>query len=319
MRKRFDTYPLLYLSLTRERTVERNKMNQFQQEVWNYYRTHGRHDMPWRQTQDPYRILVSEIMLQQTQVERVLKFYPKFIRAFPDFKSLARAPLKSILKIWQGMGYNRRVLALKKIAQMVITEHHGRFPHDVEALHSLPGIGQATAGAIAAFAFNLPSAFVETNIRRVYLYHFFSYPQTSRFCRSPQTILFGSRSSDRIRQNPQKLLGFAPASRITDQEILRLVNQTLERGNSREWYWALMDYGAMLGKIKSDNPNRRSSAYRRQPRFEGSRRQLRGKVLRLLLKKKNVSKAALKEFSAVLPELLQEGFIRESKGKFSLA
>ena len=264
----------------------------FRKVIWNYYYSYGRHTLPWRRTRDPYRILVSEIMLQQTQVERVLKFYPKFIRAFPDFTALARAPLKSVLKYWQGMGYNRRALALKKIAQKVITEFHGRLPHDLDELQSLSGIGQATAGAIAAFAFNRPVVFIETNIRRVFIFYFF----------------FGSRNKS----------GMTVRKEVDDKEILKLVEATLDRKRPCEWYWALMDYGTMLGKIKSDNPNRRSSAYRRQSKFEGSRRQLRGEVLRLLLKKKNVSKAALKEFSAVLPELLQEGFIRESKGEYRL-
>lgn len=288
----------------------------FRKVIWNYYYSYGRHTLPWRRTRDPYRILVSEIMLQQTQVERVLKFYPKFIRAFPDFTALARAPLKSVLKYWQGMGYNRRALALKKIAQKVITEFHGRLPHDLDELQSLSGIGQATAGAIAAFAFNRPVVFIETNIRRVFIFYFFTHRHPGH---DP-----GSREKIQTKKRHDVSFGFLDSRlrgndrRVSDQEILKFVKLTLDRKNPREWYWALMDYGAMLGKIERDNPNRRSSAYRRQSKFEGSRRQLRGEVLRLLLKKKNVSKAALKEFSAVLPELLQEGFIRESKGEYRL-
>ena len=126
--------------------------------------------MRWRKTRDPYKILVSEIMLQQTQVKRVEKFYPKFIGAFPNFRALARAPLKSVLKIWQGMGYNRRAMALKKIAQKIDTEYHGKLPDDIETLKLLPGIGEATASAVIAYAFNRPVAFVETNIRRVFIF-----------------------------------------------------------------------------------------------------------------------------------------------------
>ncbi|MEW6611038.1 MAG: hypothetical protein AB1352_05485 [Patescibacteria group bacterium] len=202
---------------------------------------------------------------------------------FPNFAALARAPLKSILKIWQGMGYNRRAVALKRIAQKVVTEFYGKLPNDVEKLKSLPGVGEATAGAVAAFAFNKPAVFVETNIRRVFIYFFFTLFNHINTVRSPQAILFGPRSSNRIRQSPQKLLGFAPVYHVSDQKILVLVDQTLDKKNPREWYWALMDYGAMLGRKVSGNPNKRSSNYCIQTKFEGSRRQMRGNVIRLLL------------------------------------
>ena len=227
----------------------------FRKVIWNYYHSYGRHTLPWRRTRDPYRILVSEIMLQQTQVERVLKFYPKFIRAFPDFTALARAPLKSVLKYWQGMGYNRRALALKKIAQKVITEFHGRLPHDVEALQSLPGIGQATAGAIAAFAFNIPVVFTETNIRRVFIFYFF----------------FGSRNKS----------GMTVRKEVDDKEILKLVEATLDRKRPCEWYWALMDYGVHI-KSSVGNVARQSAHYVKQSAFVGSKRQIRGELLRIL-------------------------------------
>jgi A/G-specific adenine glycosylase len=203
--------------------------------------------MPWRETTDPYQILVSEIMLQQTQVERVLKKFPEFIRSFPDFGTLAAAPLADILAVWQGMGYNRRAIALQKCAIRVMQDYQGRVPDDSETLATFPGIGRATAGSIAAFAFNIPVVFIETNIRRVFI-HFF----------------------------------FPASATVGDTEILPLVEQTLYRKNPRIWYWALMDLGASL-KNSVSNPNRRSAHYSRQSPFIGSDRKIRGSILRILL------------------------------------
>jgi A/G-specific adenine glycosylase len=191
------------------------------------------------ENRDSYRILVSEIMLQQTQVERVLDKYKVFIRIFPDFSSLAVAPLADILKVWQGLGYNRRAVALQKIAISVMKESRGRLPVTREELLKLPGIGKYTASAILTFACNQPNIFIETNIRRVFIHFFF-----------------------RDREN------------ISDAEILPLIEMTLDAGNPREWYYALMDYGAMLKKTV-ENPNRKSSHYKKQAPFHGSNRQLR--------------------------------------------
>jgi len=219
----------------------------FQQEVLAFYQEHGRHDMAWRHTTDPYRIVVSELMLQQTQVERVAIKFPLFIAAFPDFAALAAAPLHEILAVWQGMGYNRRALFLKKIAERVVQDFNGVLPRDVETLATLPGIGTATASSIAAFAFNAPVVFIETNIRRVYIHVFFPDRKT-----------------------------------VTDNEILPLVQRTLYRENPRVWYWALMDLGAFLKKSVT-NPNRRSAHYTRQAPFEGSDRRIRGQVIKTLV------------------------------------
>jgi A/G-specific adenine glycosylase len=131
----------------------------FRQKIYRYYRRNGR-PLPWRKTRNPYHILVSEIMLQQTQVERVMQKYPRFIASFPDFKTLAKAPLRKILQQWQGMGYNRRALFLKKIAVEVVEKFNGRLPRTMEELMTLPGIGKNTAASISAFAFNKPVAFI---------------------------------------------------------------------------------------------------------------------------------------------------------------
>jgi A/G-specific adenine glycosylase len=221
-------------------------INRFREKVWAFYREKGRHDLPWRSTSDSYHILVSEVMLQQTQVSRCLVKYPEFIAAFPDFSSLAEAPLADLLRVWQGMGYNRRAIALKKIAEIVVSKYNGNLPWEDAALRELPGIGKATAASIAAFAFNLPVVFIETNIRRVFIHCFFTGEQS-----------------------------------VTDREILPLVSATLDHGKPREWYYALMDLGSALGKDVR-NPNRRSAHYHVQARFEGSRRQTRGKILALL-------------------------------------
>ena len=173
-----DTYqdrPLL-LNQPRKKPMNRvrsfQSINKFQKIVYDYYRIHGR-DLPWRKTRNPYRILVSEIMLQQTQVERVIEKYKQFLAAFPNFSALADAPVRTVLTVWQGLGYNRRALALRSLAKTVMAEYTGRLPSDPETLITLPGIGKYTAGAVAAFAFNKPVVFMDTNVRRVFIHDFF--------------------------------------------------------------------------------------------------------------------------------------------------
>ena len=221
-------------------TVER-----FRARVYAHYRRHRR-PLAWRATRDPYAILVSEVMLQQTQVSRVVRYYPRFLAHFPDPAALARASLRAVLEQWSGLGYNRRAQALQHAAQVVVRDHGGGIPADRAALQRLPGIGPATAGALLAFAFERPVVFIETNIRRVYLDRF-----------------------------------FPSATTVPDRALLPLVACTLDRAHPRRWYYALMDYGAALGR-RGPNPNRRSAHYTRQSPFAGSTRQLRGLVVRLL-------------------------------------
>jgi len=218
----------------------------FRRVVYGYYKK-NRRDMPWRRTHDPYRILVSEIMLQQTQVSRVTEKYREFIRAFPTIRSLARAPLQEILRVWQGLGYNRRALLLQKLARIVVSQYEGRVPDERAALRGLPGIGDATAGALCAFAFDQPVAFIETNIRAAYIHHF-----------------------------------FRNRTKVSDGELMPLAARTIDAAHPREWYYALMDYGSYLKRV-SANPARRSSHYAKQARFEGSDRQVRGRILKMLL------------------------------------
>lgn len=254
----------------------------FKKEIWEYYRKNKR-DFSWRRTTDPYRIVVSEIMLQQTQTHRVEPKYKSFIKLFPNFKRLATASIPEVLAAWQGLGYNRRALYLKKIAQAVMGEHGGKLPADPRELHKFPGIGPNTAGSIAAFAFNRPAIFIETNIRRVFI-HFF----------------------------------FADKDNVDDNEIILLIKETVDEKEPREWYFALMDYGARLAK-EVVNPNRRSRHYLIQKKFFGSDRETRGIILRLLLQGPARETILIKEtgkrvavVKKILNALSQEGFIEKN-------
>lgn len=262
----------------------------FRKKIYDYFRAHGR-ELPWRKTTNPYRILVSEIMLQQTQVDRVIEKYTRFIAAFPDIAALANAPVNELLGVWQGMGYNRRALALKALAQQVVDKHRGKLPSNPEQLISLPGIGNYTAGAVQAFAFNKPVVFMDTNIRRVYIHHFFEDQE-----------------------------------QVHDDDLLLLVEQTLDRKDPCRWYNALMDYGSMLRK-EIANPNRRSVHYVKQSPFDNSNRQVRGRILKLLVKTSRLTAAAIVKQTGMdadrvkmsLSALEKEGFIRMQGRVFTLA
>jgi A/G-specific adenine glycosylase len=246
--------------------------------------------MPWRETRDPYAILVSEFMLQQTQADRVLQKYPGFLTRFPDFEALASAPPADVIRAWQGLGYNRRALALHRTAQAVVLHHGAVLPSDPQVLLTFPGIGPYTAGAIAAFAFGVATPFIETNIRRVYIHWFFPDRED-----------------------------------VHDAEILPLVEETLDTGDPRMWYYALMDYGVMLKRTRG-NANTRSAHYTKQSKFEGSDRQVRGAALRVLgnrnkLTSPEIASALadsegldvdLERLSGILRNLRDEGFLRTS-------
>src|SRR3989338_7324816 len=144
------------------------RMKDFRSTVWKYWKEHGRHDLPWRLTHDPYRILVSEVMLQQTQVPRVIEKYKEFLKKFPTVRALAKASLSDVLKVWSGLGYNRRGKYLHDAAKEIVAVGNIR-----EALaSSLPGVGPYTRAAVRVFAFNEPDILIETNIRAAYIHHF---------------------------------------------------------------------------------------------------------------------------------------------------
>ena len=264
-------------------------INNFRQTIYQYYAEHRR-EMPWRVSRDPYHILVSEIMLQQTQVGRVLAKYEEFTSRFPDFHSVNKASLQEILGVWQGLGYNRRALALQKTCRLVVSEYGGVLPNSVETLQTFPGIGPATAGAICAFAFNQPTVFIETNIRRVFIHFFF-------------------RHKDGVK----------------DKEILPLVEATLDTRSPRPWYHALMDYGAMLKN--EDNPNRRSAHYNRQAPFRGSNREIRGLILKTLLEKPDLTEGELirsvdknpERVRPIITQLTKEGFLARARKRLKIS
>ena len=231
------------------RKLTRPQVKIFQHEILANYRRDPR-DFPWRDYQAPdvpYRVYVSEVMLQQTQTARVAAKFPAFIETFPDFRALARAPLAKVLGAWQGMGYNRRAKYLREGAIRVVRGFGGALPADPGLLATLPGIGKNTAASICVYAYDLPVEFVETNIRAVYIHSFFKR-----------------------------------RTKVSDDEILDLVGQTLYRRAPRRWFNALMDYGAQLKE--HGNPAWKSASHRPPSRFEGSNRQIRGRVLALLLK-----------------------------------
>lgn len=262
----------------------------FLETLWAYFAAHGRSDLPWRLSEpagefNPYKIMVSELMLQQTQVTRVVPKYLAFLEQFPTAQALAVASLGDVLRAWQGLGYNRRAKFLWQAAQVV--SKLDQFPATLEALTKLPGIGPNTAGAILAYAYNRPVLFVETNIRTVYIHHF-----------------------------------LAGCTSVSDKEVVSLLGQTLDNDSPREFYWALMDYGSHL-KLTAGNANKASRHYTKQSRFDGSRRQIRGQIIRLLgqqphtLGELRVS-VVDDRLEPVLSELLAEGLIRLGGSSYHL-
>lgn len=211
-----------------------------------HFKSLGRHALPWRKDQRPYYVWVSEMMLQQTQVERVVPKFVAFIKVFPDWRTLAKATLPQVYAQWRGLGYNRRAKYVREAAMLVVLQ--GELPDDAAFIRSLPGVGPYTAGAVRAFAFGNPEPFVETNIRTAVLHHCFPGKDTVR-----------------------------------DEAILAVLQQLRPRhgDSARTWYAALMDYGAHL-KRSGVRLNARTHGYAKQSTFKGSLRQLRGAILRAL-------------------------------------
>ncbi len=232
--------------------LTQTQIAEFRGIVYEYYHKHKR-DFPWRHTSDPYCILVSELMLQQTQTERVIEKYNSFIRTFPNITILANASFREVLEIWKGLGYNRRAKWLHEIAKIITEKNKGAIPTEVKELERLPGIGNATARSISAFAFNNPTVFLETNIRTALICHFFK-----------------------------------DGHNIEEKSLLEIASQVMDSEQPRKWYSALMDYGSYI-KESIGNLSRKSRNYRKQSKFEGSDRQIRGKILEILLQKGSLS------------------------------
>ena len=277
--------------------MNQRKRQNFEKKVWEHYRIR-RPAMPWRRTKNPYHIFVSEVMLQQTQIPRVKEKYPEFLHRFPDIQSLASAPLRAVLAVWSGMGYNRRALYLQKAAQEIVKKHTNLVPKNISALDALPGIGPYSARAIACFAYGICEPFIETNIRRVIIHEFF----------------------------PHK-------NEVRDEEILHVLGEIEPAKKKREWYWALMDYGreALKGL---PNANRKSRHHVKQSKFEGSPRYIRANIILYLLEHKKATLEELhmslkkdrfladvleEDVSRILAGLEKEKLIKTSKVFFRVA
>ena len=259
----------------------------FNEEIWEQGRQLYR-DMPWRDNTESYFVLVSELMLQQTQVDRVIPKFELFMHTFPTIASLAIAPLADVLTVWSGLGYNRRAKFLHEAAKKVVAEFDGVIPGTYDELVSLPGIGPNTAGAILAYSFNVPVVFIETNVRTVYFHHFFE---------------------------DQAL--------VTDKELKELVAQTVDQEHPREWYWAMMDYGSYLKKQGVGRINK-SSHYKKQASLKGSLREVRGLILKALavadLSQDELRQAmpADERYDSALAALLNEGMVTLTDSRLHL-
>lgn len=276
------------------------RLDAFVDTVWERGRKLYR-DLPWRNTHDPYGILLSEVMLQQTQVKRVLGRWEEWLDAFPTVRDLAAAPLPPVLELWQGMGYNRRALNLKRCAEEVVTRHDGVIPSDKGELLALPGVGPSTSAGVRVFAFMQPDVYVETNVRAVFIHELFPEHES-----------------------------------VSDKELVPLVEATCPQDTSvRDWYYALLDYGAHL-KRTLPNPTRKSKQYKRQSSFEGSHRQKRAYLLRRIIEQELTAEELARDLAqaesaakrpeptpeearAILEELEREGFVTCQDGLWSCA
>jgi A/G-specific adenine glycosylase len=261
---------------------------EFRRLVYAYYESAGR-VFAWRNV-EPWGVLVSEFMLQQTQTERVVRYFDRWMSLWPSPQALHRATLEEALREWSGLGYNRRCRYLKECARIITESYEGIVPDRPDKLRALPGIGAYSAGAIAAFAYNYPAVFIETNIRAALIQFF-----------------------------------FAESAAVQDSQLLPILEASLDRDNPRLWYWALMDYGAYLKKTMV-NPGRSSAAYLRQSPFVGSFRQIRGKVIRSLVSEGSAGIADLHERTGIeeaqlyeaLTVLEKECFVGEERGIYRI-
>lgn len=264
------------------------QITSFQETVWEYFRTHQR-PMPWRENPSAYNVLVSELMLQQTQVSRVVPKFEEFLARFPDIQTLASAPLASVLIAWSGLGYNRRAKFLHEAARKIVDEYKGSIPDKHDKLVTLTGIGSNTAGAILAYAHDEPVVFIETNIRTVLFHHFFTDDGT----------------------------------KVSDKELRGIAEQVLDRDNPREWHWALMDYGTYLKKTAGGRLGQ-SKHHKKQPLLRSSLREMRGRILKTLvagvLEEKTLRSIvqADERYDSALKSLQKEGLLVRKGDEISL-
>ena len=226
----------------------------FQNKILNWYQQNKR-DLPWRNTTNPYFIHVSEIMLQQTQVERVKKYYETFLNKYPNLETLAEAQTPELLATWQGLGFNNRVLRLREATKQILQNYKGRYPQQLKQLTSLPGVGEYTASAILAFAFNIEAPVVDTNIRRVLIYEL------------------------NLDEN------------ISIKKLQEIALQITPKGKARQWNNALMDYSSLITTASKTQIKSQGT----QGKFEGSTRQVRSTIVKELLKNNSITKQSIKE------------------------
>ncbi len=263
--------------------ISQAQIDSFQKKILSFYRINGRHQLPWRQTTDRYKILVSEIMLQQTQVIRVKEKYSAWIKLFPTIQSLANAPLAKVLQAWSGLGFNSRAKRLQDTAKIITVNNKGKIPSKSEELQKLPGIGPYTARSILIFADNAPLATVDTNIRRILL-HEFSLPKET-----------------------------------SEKELFLLAEKVLPKNKSRLWHNALMDYGALYLTSKKSGIKPKTT----QSTFKNSRRFYRGKIIKELVSKKSLTLKEIKTVCAkspfdvqeILESLRREQLVKKSRKK----
>lgn len=264
------------------------KQREFQATVLDFYHKEGRSYLPWRATKNPYRILVSEVMLQQTQVDRVIPYYKNFLKQFSTIEKLAAAPLGDVLRVWSGLGYNRRAKMVHQAAQVVCREHAGRMPRSYEDLLTLPGVGDYTAKAVRVFAYNEPEIMIETNIRAVFLHHFF--PNNDA---------------------------------VSDAEIKACMEQFGIPDQPRVWYAALMDYGSFL-KRQYINPSRKSKHHTKQKPFKCSNREVRGALIRAVSEQPHTKKELYalpfpkEKIDEQTNALCKEGIVEYKKSRYGL-
>lgn len=297
--------------------ISQQKKQAFQKKILDWY-TENKRDLPWRTTREPYRILLSEIMSQQTQLPRVVVKYNVWLAKFPTVESLANAKLSEVLQYWSGLGYNRRALHLKKTAEVISEKYNGKFPQTENELRALPGIGKYTARAVLCFAFNHQIAVVDTNVRKVIVTQIIKQQNLENL-----NITISEKLSD--GDSEENVFSMNETIKINEHVIEDLAEKLLPIGRAYEWNQALMDYAAsVLKKEKIPIP--------KQSKFIGSRRYFRGQILKQLLNKNNLSLGELgmlikKDYhenetewlQKILDELMQEGFIVYKNNTFLLA
>lgn len=287
--------------------ISNQKVASFQKNILDWYELHKR-ELPWRTTREPYRILVSEVMSQQTQLSRVVPKYEAWMKRFPTIYDLAQASVSDVLQYWSGLGYNRRALNLKKAAEKIVHEFNGIFPQTEKELISLPGIGKYTARAVLCFAFDQQVAVVDTNVRKVIMTQFANELRGKNYELRAKEANKDSNSLLIIHDLTAKI-------EISDKEIEEFASVLLPKKRAYDWNQALMDYAAsVLKKEKIPIP--------KKSKFIGSHRYYRGQILKALLKdkkiaiddlgliiKKDYTSAEKEWLQKLLNELVDEGFI----------